>query len=138
MPRWDYTWQQGFWMTEPLTRSKGNKLLVIAHLDNSSVPSINVDPTKRLAWSDQTWDEMMRGFSTRLWTTGRRRGRQRAAEPTDASDGRPPQRVKPLKANDHGEHRGRVSPAREARTRVAEYPVLTPPWSVRAPFVGRR
>jgi hypothetical protein len=62
IPRWDYTWQQEFWLKEPLSLPKGSKLRVIAHFDNSAANPINPDPKVRLTWGDQTWDEMMGGF----------------------------------------------------------------------------
>jgi hypothetical protein len=62
IPRWDYLWQQEFWLKEPLALPKGSKLRVIAHFDNSAANPLNPDPKARLTWGDQTWDEMMGGF----------------------------------------------------------------------------
>jgi hypothetical protein len=62
IPRWDYLWQQEFWLKEPLSLPKGSKLRVIAHFDNSAANPLNPDPKARLTWGDQTWDEMMGGF----------------------------------------------------------------------------
>jgi hypothetical protein len=33
-----------------------------AHFDNSPNNPDNADPTKEVAWGDQSWDEMMVGF----------------------------------------------------------------------------
>ena len=62
IPRWDYLWQQEFWLEQPLHLPKGSKLRVIAHFDNSSGNPINPDPKATLTWGDQTWEEMMGGF----------------------------------------------------------------------------
>ena len=62
LPRWDYTWQQEFWLKEPLTLPKGTKLRVIAHFDNSPFNPFNPDSTKIVKDGPQTYQEMMNGF----------------------------------------------------------------------------
>ena len=37
---------------------------VSAHFDNSSANRDNPDPTAKVRWGDQTWEEMMIGFIT--------------------------------------------------------------------------
>lgn len=62
VPRYDFNWQQAFILKEPKLIPKGSKMICTAHFDNSKGNPNNPDPTKRVAWGEQTWDEMMIGF----------------------------------------------------------------------------
>jgi hypothetical protein len=62
VPRFDFAWQQTYFLKEPIAAPKGSKLLVVAHHDNSANNKFNPDPTKEVKWGDQTWDEMMIGY----------------------------------------------------------------------------
>jgi hypothetical protein len=62
IPRWDFNWQGHYELTEPLVMTKGSLLRCTAHFDNSESNKANPDPTKRVTWGDQTWDEMMIGY----------------------------------------------------------------------------
>jgi len=37
-------------------------MICTAHFDNSKGNPNNPDPTQRVTWGEQTWDEMMIGF----------------------------------------------------------------------------
>ena len=62
VPRYDFNWQLTYHLAEPLVMPKGSKLHCTAHFDNSANNKANPDPTKRVGWGDQTWDEMMIGY----------------------------------------------------------------------------
>jgi len=62
VPRWDFNWQTGYWLEEPLRMPKGTKVRAIAHWDNSVYNIANPDPEKDVIWGLQTWDEMMVGW----------------------------------------------------------------------------
>jgi hypothetical protein len=40
----------------------GTRFHCVAHFDNSDANPNNPDPTKRVRWGEQTWDEMMIGY----------------------------------------------------------------------------
>ena len=42
----------------------GTKLIFTAVYDNSAKNPFNPDPSRRVGWGNQTWDEMMIGFVT--------------------------------------------------------------------------
>jgi hypothetical protein len=62
IPKWDFAWQQEFWLDKPLELPKGSKIHVTAHFDNSPANIFNPDPKAVLTWGDQVWEEMMGGF----------------------------------------------------------------------------
>jgi hypothetical protein len=62
VPRWDFNWQVHYELAEPMVMPQGSKLTCTAHFDNSAANKANPDPTKRITWGDQTWDEMMIGY----------------------------------------------------------------------------
>jgi hypothetical protein len=62
VPRWDFNWQVHYELAEPLVAPKGTIIRCTAHFDNSAANKANPDPTKRVTWGDQTWDEMMIGY----------------------------------------------------------------------------
>jgi hypothetical protein len=64
VPKFDFGWQTDYWLAEPLSLSKGSKITVSAHFDNSAANRNNPDPAKSVRWGDQTWEEMMIGFFT--------------------------------------------------------------------------
>ncbi|MGH9935449.1 MAG: hypothetical protein ACREAM_04330 [Blastocatellia bacterium] len=49
-------------LKEPLAAPKGSRLEVVAHYDNSSKNKYNPDPTARVRYGEQTWDEMLAGY----------------------------------------------------------------------------
>ena len=62
VPRYDFNWQQTFFLAEPRFLPKGSKIECIAHYDNSPNNPSNPDPKKDVRWGDQTWEEMLAGF----------------------------------------------------------------------------
>ncbi len=62
VPRYDFNWQTIYRLKEPKLMPKGTKLLCVAHFDNSKENLNNPDPSKKVRWGDQTWEEMMIGW----------------------------------------------------------------------------
>ncbi len=62
VPKYDFNWQLGYELKEPLHLPKGTRIDCVAHFDNSPNNKFNPDPTKEVRWGDQTWEEMMIGF----------------------------------------------------------------------------
>ena len=62
VPKYDFNWQNGYAFTKPVIVPKGSILRCQAHFDNSEKNLANPDPTKRVRWGDQTWEEMMIGY----------------------------------------------------------------------------
>jgi peroxiredoxin len=62
VPRWDFGWQSVYRCEEPIALAKGSTLRCLGHFDNSKKNPNNPDPTKRVYWGDQTWEEMLVGW----------------------------------------------------------------------------
>ena len=62
VPKYDFNWQTPYRLTEPVAIPKGSLLRCVATFDNSAANPYNPDPTARVTWGDQTWDEMMIGY----------------------------------------------------------------------------
>jgi hypothetical protein len=60
--KWDFNWQLGFDLAEPLAIPKGTRIVAVAHFDNSANNKYNPDPTKLIMWGQQNWDEMQNCF----------------------------------------------------------------------------
>jgi len=66
VPRYDFNWQHTYELREPLLLDAGEGLRVTAVFDNSPDNPSNPDPSARVFWGEQTWEEMMIGFVTYL------------------------------------------------------------------------
>jgi mono/diheme cytochrome c family protein len=62
VPRFDFNWQSGYRLAEPLPMPRGSRVHCVAHYDNSAANPNNPDPTRAVYWGDQTWQEMMIGW----------------------------------------------------------------------------
>ena len=62
VPAYNFNWQTGYLLKEPLAFPAGTKMHCVAHFDNSQLNLANPDPTKTVTWGDQTWNEMMIGY----------------------------------------------------------------------------
>ena len=58
----NFEWQMGYQYAEPVALPKGAKLRFITHFDNSPANRFNPDPTKKVVWGPQNWDEMSNCF----------------------------------------------------------------------------
>ncbi len=63
-PKFDFNWQSVYTLAEPVRAPKGTRLECVAYFDNSTGNKYNPDATKAVRWGDQTWEEMMIGFTT--------------------------------------------------------------------------
>lgn len=61
VPHYDFNWQLQYRFREPVT-VKMEELVYTAWYDNSSKNPANPDPTKRVKWGPQTFDEMHLGY----------------------------------------------------------------------------
>lgn len=71
VPSYDFNWQTTYNLKEPKLMPKGTTLLCTAHWDNSEDNLSNPDPSKRVSWGDQTWEEMMIGFYVEVFPKGK-------------------------------------------------------------------
>lgn len=62
VPRYDFAWQTGYALQQPLHLPKGATLLVTGWFDNSAKNKFNPNPTKAVRWGDPTYDEMLACF----------------------------------------------------------------------------
>jgi len=62
VPAYDFNWQTGYRLAQPLQLPPGAKIECEATFDNSPANLNNPDPTKTVRWGDQTDDEMMIGY----------------------------------------------------------------------------
>jgi hypothetical protein len=66
---WNFEWQMGYQFAEPVALPKGSKLQLISHFDNSAANRFNPDPTSKVVWGPQNWDEMSNCFIGVLFGT---------------------------------------------------------------------
>jgi hypothetical protein len=62
IPRYDFNWQLGYDFADFVDAPKGSKLTFTAWYNNSDKNPANPDPTKRVRWGSQTYDEMHLGY----------------------------------------------------------------------------
>jgi hypothetical protein len=62
VPRYDFNWQLGYDLAQPIKVPKGTKLIVVAHYDNSSANKFNPDPSQTVYYGNMTWEEMFSPF----------------------------------------------------------------------------
>ena len=62
VPHYDFNWQFGYELTEPLKIPKGSKLVVSGHYDNSANNKFNPDPARTVYQGNMTWEEMFTPF----------------------------------------------------------------------------
>ena len=62
VPRYDFNWQLGYDLATPVKVTKGTKLVVNAHFDNSANNKFNPDPSRTVYMGTMTWEEMMFPF----------------------------------------------------------------------------
>jgi hypothetical protein len=60
--KWDFNWQLGFDLADPIPIPKGTRIVGIAHFDNSANNKYNPDPAKLVVWGPQNWEEMQNCF----------------------------------------------------------------------------
>jgi hypothetical protein len=60
--KWDFDWQLGYDLADPIAVPKGTRIVTIAHFDNSPNNKSNPDPQQEVHWGLQNWEEMQGGF----------------------------------------------------------------------------
>ncbi|HKI37860.1 MAG TPA: redoxin domain-containing protein [Gemmataceae bacterium] len=63
VPHYNFGWQASYRLETPYPMPKGSKLHCVGHFDNSAKNPNNPDPTKDVTWGDQTWEEMLIGWT---------------------------------------------------------------------------
>jgi hypothetical protein len=61
VPRFDFNWQLGYALAEPVSVTKGTKLIVTGHFDNSVGNKFNPDPNQTVYYGNMVWEEMFAG-----------------------------------------------------------------------------
>ncbi|HVJ85496.1 MAG TPA: redoxin domain-containing protein [Caulifigura sp.] len=62
VPQYDFNWQTSYELAEPIVLPAGSQVVCTASFDNSENNLNNPDPSKKVKWGDQSWDEMMIGY----------------------------------------------------------------------------
>jgi peroxiredoxin len=62
VPRWDFNWQPQYQLVKPVVLTKGSKIIVEAHWDNSPDNPNNILPPVDVQFGEQTFDEMFIGY----------------------------------------------------------------------------
>lgn len=58
IPKYDFNWQRGYDFKEPIKLAPGTKLITRYVYDNSKHNPANPDPTIKVTWGEQSWEEM--------------------------------------------------------------------------------
>ena len=58
IPKYDFNWQRGYDFKEPIKLAPGTKLISRYVYDNSKHNPANPDPTIKVTWGEQSWEEM--------------------------------------------------------------------------------
>ena len=61
VPKYDFRWQETYFLKHQFVMPKGTKLVTTAYFDNSANNPLNPDPTKTIRWGEPSNEEMM-GF----------------------------------------------------------------------------
>ncbi len=59
---WDFNWQLGYELAEAVHLPIGTRIIGIGHFDNSAYNPFNPDPSQRIIWGLQNWEEMQNTF----------------------------------------------------------------------------
>jgi hypothetical protein len=62
VPRWDFSWQNQYVLSQPKLIPEGTVLRCAAHFDNSADNPANPNPNTAVMFGEQTWQEMMVGY----------------------------------------------------------------------------
>ena len=84
VPKYDFAWQSYYMLKEPVAVPKGTRLDCVAHFDNSEKNKHNPDPKKEVRWGDQTWEEMMIGWTSFTFDNPKSNPASQKAEPAQA------------------------------------------------------
>ena len=62
VPHYDFNWQLGYELAQPIQVPKGTRLVVYGHYDNSVNNKFNPDPNRTVYQGNMTWEEMFAPF----------------------------------------------------------------------------
>jgi hypothetical protein len=62
VPRYDFNWQLGYELAEPMRVPRGTHIVVTAHYDNSINNKFNPEPNRTVYYGEMSWEEMMHAF----------------------------------------------------------------------------
>jgi peroxiredoxin len=62
VPHYDFNWQHVYELVTPLSLADVDEISFTARFDNSANNPVNPDPSQRVTWGDQTWEEMAAAF----------------------------------------------------------------------------
>jgi hypothetical protein len=62
VPRYDFNWQIGYALAEPIRMPKSTRMIVTAHFDNSRANRANPNPDRTVYYGEMSWEEMMLPF----------------------------------------------------------------------------
>ena len=62
VPAYDFGWQSYYHLDKSRKLPAGTRIDCVAHFDNSKENPANPDPSKKVTWGDQTFEEMMIGY----------------------------------------------------------------------------
>jgi len=62
VPHYDFNWQLGYELAQPIKIPKGTKMTTETHYDNSLNNKFNPDPNRTVYNGNMTWEEMDSGF----------------------------------------------------------------------------
>jgi hypothetical protein len=58
LPKYDFNWQRGYDLATPIKIPAGTKVITRYEYDNSKNNPANPDPTIKVTWGEQSWEEM--------------------------------------------------------------------------------
>lgn len=67
LPKYDFNWQYEYFLAEPLLAPKGSRIVTRWTYDNSARNPGNPDPSKDIAWGEQTSEEMLALYLHYRW-----------------------------------------------------------------------
>jgi hypothetical protein len=59
VPGYDFAWQSVYRFARTRHIPKGTRIDCLAHFDNSSKNPSNPDPSRKVVWGEQTFEEIM-------------------------------------------------------------------------------
>ena len=62
VPAYDFGWQSTYILAEPKAIPQGTRIDCVAHFDNSTTNPANPNPSQRVEWGEQSFQEMMIGY----------------------------------------------------------------------------
>jgi len=62
VPNYNFNWQRGYKLEDPISLPAGSKILCEATFDNSAQNKYNPEPDKPVYWGEQSFEEMMIGY----------------------------------------------------------------------------